>query len=508
MRPGSSLKVKVTNWLPLERLSLDPQSGQAIAGTDQVAGFLNAVLPNLKGLLFQQQLSPAFVPPPPSPSTQDQINSLMSELNSDFGYAKAFTARATIVYDRLNEALGPIPAQVLPNGNRPSASSVTPNNFPRPWANSDFDQWRTAMLCDIVGNYINGGQNPGVKPCALSANLEANPCDGSPPLLLCGSYLIANLAPCDLSKADNKLIACRVRTFEDNLDESEKNAFAGQLVKLDVNLGLLSTAATAVSNINKDLAVYATNIENASAITPGDPIGAIPDPRIVGTGGSFPKFLGRQVVFSVNVVNEVAVPSTSVVTAAQKKSIVSITVVFADPKFEVSTGAIISTLPNRSFGNQTVVTQGSNGSSPTLGNVVVTQSKSSPTLVLFAGGNYRVGPDFLWADKRRGAFYLTGTVGLNVNNSNAEFGVGPSVSWRSVMFSVLYDWGHDVRLTQGEFVGMIWCNQSAASPDGKIAKCSGNPPSPSTEKYWRGALAFGISVRIPTLFNGGGSTTH
>jgi hypothetical protein len=213
-------------------------------------------------------------------------------------------------------------------------------------------------------------------------------------------------------------------------------------------------------------------------------------------------------VYAIDTVNEVGMSATSVTTVAQKKSILAITVIYADPIFEVSTGAIISTLPNRSFANQTTASQNMPGSSPTLGDVVITQVVSKPTVVLFAGANWRLGHDFSWADHRRGAFYLTGTVGLNVNNTAAEFGVGPTVSWRSVMFSVLYDWGHDVRLTQGEYVGMIWCNQTAANSSGTIPKCSGQPPSPSTEKYWRGAVAFGISVRIPSVFNGGGSTGH
>jgi hypothetical protein len=509
MRPGKTLKVNVLNPLPFEILSLDLQSGQLVAGTDQTAGFLSAALPNLKGLLFQQQFRPSFVGPPPSPNTQDQINSLMAELGSDFAYAETFTNSATIVYNRLNEALGPIPPQDLPDGNRRQSSNVKPPDFPRPWVKDDFKNWRSMMLCDMVGQEC---LNP------LPGDLQANPCAGNPPVLLCGSYLATNLAPCAPDKPDNKLIACKVLLFEGNLSSNDKKAFADQLVKLDSNVDLLAAAAGTIATINKDIAIYVANIKNSGAITPSEPIGTIIDPHVIQTvtqpssGPSKPQiktwipgFLARQVVWSLNVVNEISVPSTSVITAAQKKSIVSITVVFADPKFEVSTGAIISTLPNRSFANQTIVTQNQSGSSPTLGNVIIAQSISNPTVVLFAGGNYRIGHDFLWPDKRRGAVYFTGTVGLNVNNSNAELGVGPSLSWRSLMFSVLYDWGHDVRLTQGEFVGMIWCNQSAPSPDGKIPKCSGNPPSPSTEKYWKGAVAFGISVRIPTVFNGGAS---
>lgn len=497
MRPGKTANVRVLNPLPFEVLSLDIQSGQALAGTDQVAGFLNAALPNLKGLLFQQQITGLVAPAPnPNLTTLQQIQDLQTELDIDVASAQAFTNKAATVYNQLNEAIGPLPPQILPNGPRPQTSNVQPSSFPRPWVSSEFGAWQSLMLCEMVGD------------CATPLPGGPDPCAGDAKVLLCGSYLVTKLSSCSLDKPDDKLVACRVLGLESNLLPAERQNYASQLAKLDSTVALLTTASGAIANIDKDLAVYAFNIKNATVITPSSPIGLITDPRGNQRNAQLPTFFGRQVVLSLNALNEISAPSTSVTTAAQKKSIVSITVVFANPKFEVSTGVIISTLPNRSFANQTIVTQNPNGSSPTLGNVVITQSKSIPTVVLFAGGNYRIGHDFLWPDKRRGAFYLTGTVGLNVNNTNAEFGVGPSLSWRSVMFSILYDWGHDVRLTQGEFVGMIWCNQSAASPDGKIPKCSGNPPSPSTEKYWKGAVAFGIAVRIPTLFNGGGSSAH
>jgi len=202
----------------------------------------------------------------------------------------------------------------------------------------------------------------------------------------------------------------------------------------------------------------------------------------------------------VNTVNEVATFRASVPSPTQKKSIVTITVVYADPRFEVSAGAFFSTLPDRSFANQTTVTQNP-PAVPTPGNVVITQTIQRPEIVPFVGANFRLGPEGLWPDGRRRAFYLTTAISLNPYNTTAEFGLGPSISWRSIMFSGLLHVGHDVRLTQGEFVGEIWCNQPAAN--GSIPKCSGSPPIPSPEKYWKAGFAFGISVRVPTVFGGG-----
>jgi hypothetical protein len=44
MRPGARVRVKVVNTLPFEILSLDLQSTQALAGTDQTAALLTSAL--------------------------------------------------------------------------------------------------------------------------------------------------------------------------------------------------------------------------------------------------------------------------------------------------------------------------------------------------------------------------------------------------------------------------------------------------------------------------------
>jgi len=91
--------------------------------------------------------------------------------------------------------------------------------------------------------------------------------------------------------------------------------------------------------------------------------------------------------------------------------------------------------------------------------------------------------------KRRGAVYVTAAVGLNPNpnTTTADFAVGPSLSWRLLMISPLYHFGRDLRLTQGEHVGQTWAG-------------TGTPPAPSTQRFWSGAFAIGISVRVPTSF--------
>jgi len=50
MRRDAKVTVIVVKSLPFEALSLDPQSAQAVAGTDQTAGLVTAAIPYAKGL--------------------------------------------------------------------------------------------------------------------------------------------------------------------------------------------------------------------------------------------------------------------------------------------------------------------------------------------------------------------------------------------------------------------------------------------------------------------------
>jgi hypothetical protein len=314
------------------------------------------------------------------------------------------------------------------------------------------------------------------------------------------------------------------KTDTSTYTSDQKTSLLDAIATLNAEYATLSADNAAIATITKDLNTYYVNIDQLNGQPSGLPsktvttpnfgntatttrivtLGTISDPADAATKQFFIyKLLGRQVVFSANAVNQIGTFIASVPTAAQKKSIATITVLYADPILEASTGTFFSILPNRSFSNQTLVTQ-SAGGAPTLGNVVITQTISRPTIIPFVGANWRLGHDFL-IGRRRGAFYLTAAIGLNPYNTTTEFGVGPSLSWRALMFSALYHEGHDVRLTQGEQLGEVWCNTSAAN--GSIPKCSGNPPAPSTEKFWTGTFAFGISVRVPSIF-GSGSTGH
>ena len=506
VRPGATVIVQVKNGLPFESLSLDLQSSQAVAATDQTAGFVTAALPYLKGLLAQQQtmatpLTKASAVPVKNPLA-DEIRQDEAAIPGNYEQVQNYFTAAATVYSQLNEVLGPLPPQVLPQGSRLSDSPVQAMapNTPRPWVAAEFPKWIAWLLCEI-----GGGQS-----CSSSDMPPAKPSVQG--LMGAGTSLATQFGPCPsdgVKSATSPILACRLAFYPDAVKKGgfppeEEKSLLAIVEKLSVEVAALNAQAAAVTAIDKDLGTYFTNISQAVVRCDCNPLGTIQDPRDENwkppRNLGLKRFLGRQVTFAVNSINEIGNPATSVQTAAQKKAVVNITVVFGDPIFEVSTGALFSGLANRSFANQTDVTQNP-GASPTPGNVVISQTIARPTVILFAAGNWRLGHDFLLRDRRAAFYFTVPVVGVNVNNNAAEFGLGPSFSWRSIMFSALYDWGHDIRLTQGEFVGEVWCNQSTATST--IPKCSGSPPSPSTEKYWRGAVAFGVSVRVPSIFGGG-----
>lgn len=195
----------------------------------------------------------------------------------------------------------------------------------------------------------------------------------------------------------------------------------------------------------------------------------------------------RSVSYSLDTFNLVSNSQEAAPDPSKKKSLVTITLNFAERpseslasalRWEASAGVLFSSLPIRSFSVAPVFTNG-----------VVTDKKVSqnllyPTVVPFAAGNLRLTNDLGWS-RWKSNVYWTGAVGVNPNTVSADFATGLSLSWRLLMVSALCHFGHDVRLTQGLTVGQ----SLGASFNG----------SPSTETYWRENFALGLSIRVPSL---------
>jgi hypothetical protein len=123
-------------------------------------------------------------------------------------------------------------------------------------------------------------------------------------------------------------------------------------------------------------------------------------------------------------------------------------------------------------------------SSGTVTDKQITTSVLRPTVVPFAAANFRVSRDLDWS-RWRMAWYATGAVGINPNTLSADFAAGPSLSFRGLVFSALWHYGHDVRLTQGLYVG----ESLGASSSGTV----------TTQNYWTNSFAIGVSIRTPPL---------
>lgn len=184
----------------------------------------------------------------------------------------------------------------------------------------------------------------------------------------------------------------------------------------------------------------------------------------------------RAITYSLDELNLVSYAQESAATSTNKKAIAPIAINFADRhtkgpgvpytalRWEASAGVFFSWLPNRTF------------TEPSIG--TVQESKTRPTPIPFAAANYRLTGDF--GNRWKQNIYATAAVGINPNNTTAEFGVGPSYAWRSFMVSALCHIGHDTRPTL---------------PLPTSATTSALP----TTSHWTEAFAIGISVRVPSL---------
>jgi hypothetical protein len=385
------------------------------------------------------------------------------------------------------------------------------------------------MLCELVGGSIEGVD------CKLDTIVgPAHPTDPAFNNVLSEIVKIQNrlpttppAAPPDDPLLDQTTFSALVKQAKGQIEkltnDTHKNSAKSNLDLLQQrqqNLNsLVAALANTLTNVQKDFLTYYQNIylakdtlpppkfdEDKKLIPYTQNIGNIHDPKASAFNKhlvAYTKLLGRQVVFSINAVNNVSIPVNSVTATTAKISIATITVLYADPRFETSAGAIFSFVHNRTFSNQTIANPPP-GSSLTAGDIVIYENKTSPEVVPFVAGHYRLGSDFApaWLARRRSAFYATVWLGLNPYSVLPEYGAGPTFSWRSFMFSALYNRAHESVLTPGLSAGQILCSPSSTAGT-SLPPCTPAPPAPTTQTKAINAFAIGLSVRIPTSFVAG-----
>lgn len=519
MSHGRQVIVEVKNPLDFETLSLDETGATALPGTDQLAGFVTSALPDLKGLVWSNVTSPTPAGPnkthaiPAQPTREEiaqeklvdaELDVLQSLLDTAQGEVQktlgdtGLYANIRAVYEQLNQAMAPIPKPGS-GSQGPYAAPPDAAQTPNPWM--AYGDWRGVVLCELAGGKGCEDRTPTVPAFtnvlgaigALQGRLPATPPAPAPsdPIFNQTAFdALAKQAKADIAKVTDPKAAAddagRLKSIQD-----QENSLTSQLAALGNTL----------TNVQKDFLTYYQNVLLATHAVPapmmedGEPtatIGTIYDPQSnqANVPIHYAKFLGRQVVFSVNAVNNLTTAMTSITTATARVSIATVTVLYADPRLEASAGAMVSFVHNRSFVNQTLAD----------GDIAIAQTKTDPEVVPMVALHYRVGDDFDWIGHRRAAWYGTGWVGLNPYSTVPEYGAGPTFAWRSIMLSFLYNRAHQTVLIAGETVGPPICSPTATAT---LPACTPAPPAPVTKTVGLNAFAIGLTVRIPTSFVAG-----
>lgn len=562
MKRGARITVYVFHPFPFEALTLDPGAAQAFEGSDQAAALVNAVVPIAKGGVFgttqffaaknteilsqslrlMQELSPQLEKLPKENPDRDRAKEIFAEieelnqlLTDTVTPLTSYFAETKAIYAAAREIESPAPRPLADL----QAADLRSYGIPSPW--DDYANWRETLMSAIVkqGEHTTALYAFLPVPCQKPADPKNHQAADPPPptgpwlpparqclppytttqpsatpLVIPSSYdstyrkLLDNLNNLPPDKPDPDTYQ-KIQALKAQLDERKaqvSRAIESYAVVLPVFITKAST----------DMQTLLTNIA-AAHDAPRIPVkvGVMPSPVSTGhSSGGEKKVLapynqlGPQTVYTLNAQNEIASPLLGLPSATQKQALLTITMLYVEPRFEISAGAFLSWLNNRTFSNTTDVTI-TNGT-PIPADVKLIETKTTrPLIIPFAAGNYRISPEFTWPGwlgGRRGAIYSTLGVGLNPYNTQVEYFGGFSISWRYLMFSPVYHLGHDTHLTQGEQVGQIWCQfGGGATATSSPPACAGAPPAPSTKTFWTGAFALGISVRVPTTFN---TTNH
>jgi hypothetical protein len=203
----------------------------------------------------------------------------------------------------------------------------------------------------------------------------------------------------------------------------------------------------------------------------------------------------QQEVFTLNAVNDLTDPlkifiasaatdpysqtlaDSIVATAPTKTAVMQATVQYVtQPEMEVTAGVLVPFLPYKSY---TAAPQSAGSAT------LVAQETDTFTIIPAVDLNFRWGNDKFAGNKRYG-WFGTVAVGYNPATTMVEFGVGPSLAVKSIVFSLLADVGRDTALASG-FT--------------KNQPLPGAATTPATNGVWSVKPSFGFSIRLP--FNSG-----
>jgi hypothetical protein len=544
MRGGTKVYVALKNPLEFETVSLDWTGFSALPGTDQIASVLPLAIPQLKGFATsnvtsppQQLALPQTAPPGPAAATLVEVEKLhdkivMQRIQDQLKVMDSLVDTATeqlpveatdpksptlytkirAVYEQLNQATAPPPKPGTHGGGADYTPPPHASQTPNPW--KDYKDWRHVLLCEltaVTGDATTCTVGPAEADPAfvnvisdiatLQTQLPSTSSAAAPPNPLFDQTTFEALAKDIKSESSTLQLPEDQAEVKKRLDE--RSAMENQL------LSRLTVLSNTLTNVQKDFTTYYQNILFAIDAVPSihtdsgnktyTLVGSISDPGSTKKiPSSYPWFLGRQVTYSVNSINDIATSQAAITPATVKTSLSTVTVLYANPHFETSAGALVSFVHNRTFANETI-SNAPAGSPYTDGEVVISETKTDPELVPMVAVHWRASPEFLMFS-RRGALYGTIWVGLNPYSNVPEYGAGPTISWRSLMVSFLYNRAHQTSLVPPQMVNAAVCMPATGSSP---PACASTPAAPVTQTTPLNAFAIGLSIRVPTSFSAG-----
>ena len=442
MYSGQRLVVIVKNEHPFERYFLDPVSGQLTQNPDTAATIVQAMLPALAKVNLERQVTQKaqtygldFILGDPCEDqaiTQDLPDGGVDGVLLQFKVCIAKLGHdAKLIYSDLEPYTAP--------------DAITPKDVSK--TNS------LEKIGDNIDKFIAIEAKVSNRMKAIADARK------TPPDAKAVADLLSYQKPADAVAAD--LLGYRTRINDlDPVSSQNPNGFSNQAV-------LCRNLIEAFEKDNKTKCVaVASNADDAQP---------------------YQGMVTRTITYALDTYNLVSYSQQAAVDSSKKKVLGGNFIInFADEpnvskspalKWEASAGVFFSSLPIRSF-SVAPVFDGTN-----VTDNLVTQTILRPTVISYAAGNYRLTNDIPWS-KWKSNLYLTGAIGINPNTVSADFAAGLSLSWRTLMFSPLWHYGHDTRLngfTVGEKLG------------------AGFKSTLPTQTFWTSSFGIGIGIRIPPI---------
>jgi hypothetical protein len=162
--------------------------------------------------------------------------------------------------------------------------------------------------------------------------------------------------------------------------------------------------------------------------------------------------------------------------------VATVVITWQGSNFSLSTGILLSTLPNRVYANSPIIVNGvpsTDGSGKVL--TIVTENDTRPSVVTpLALLNYEVTRSNYC--KGRCGVSISGGLGANLTTKSADYAAGVSWRYRDLLFTPAFHYGRETVLSNGVNVGQ---------------KLGSSPPALPTQMLFRPNFGFAVTYRIP-----------